>query len=102
MKRRQGGSSDHDLKACSMARNELVAGLEAAEKEVAGRRGHFGRAETLDAENLKSRSSREAGIWRIGEIREGNSFDMSDNLAAGCCPSPRKNSLSPRLWQLGL
>jgi hypothetical protein len=63
-----------------MARNELVAGLEAAEKEVAGRRGHFGRAETLDAENLKSRSSREAGIWRIGEILERESFDMSGSL----------------------
>jgi hypothetical protein len=82
MKRRQGGSSDHDLKACPLVRNDPVAGLEAAEKEVAGRRGHFGKAETLDAENLKSRSSSEAGIWRIGEILEGESFDMSGNLTA--------------------
>jgi len=79
-----------------------VAGPEAGEKRLRGKRGHFGKAETLDAENLKSRSSREAGMWRTGEILEGDSFDMSENLAAGCCPSPRKNSSSPRLSQLDL
>jgi hypothetical protein len=41
MPRRQGGSSDHDLKACPLVRNDPVAGPEAAEKEVAGEKGAF-------------------------------------------------------------
>jgi len=34
MTRRHGGSSDHDLKACPLVRNESVAGPEAGEKRL--------------------------------------------------------------------